>query len=307
MKTAYLFPGQASQKVGMGYDIFTQTEIGRHYFEQANEIMGLDLQDIVFNGPEEKLRQTQFTQPAIYVVSVILGKILTDYNKIPRAVAGHSLGEYSAITVAGAVNFESGFQLVKLRAQKMHEAGLENPGTMAAILGMKDEDVIRICQEASSHGVVVSANFNAPGQVVISGTVEGVSEAMSLARNEGAMKTVSLNVSGAFHSPLMSPAREALAEQLKSTEIKDAEIPVVMNVSAKATVKKETIREGLLDQLEKPVRWRESIINMVEAGMDQFIEIGPGRVLQGLTKRINRKAETSGVETFEDLKRYCNV
>lgn len=307
MKAAFLFPGQASQRVGMGYDLFTQTEIGRNYFEKANVLMDLDLQDIIFNGPEEKLRETRYTQPAIYVVSVILGEYLREHGKQPTVIAGHSLGEYSALTVAGAFDFESGFNLVKLRAQKMYEAGFEKTGTMAAILGMKDEDVIKLCENVSPERNVVPANFNAPGQVVISGTREAVHRAMELAKDAGAMKMVELNVSGAFHSPLMVPAREALAAQLNSTEINDTDIPVYLNVSAEPTMNSKIIRDALLDQLEKPVRWRETIINMVNTGVDHFIEIGPGKVLQGLTKRINRKSETSGIETYEDLKEFCNV
>jgi len=268
--------------------------------------MNIDLQDIIFNGPEDILKQTQFTQPAIYVVSVILGKLLLDHGKIPTVMAGHSLGEYSALTVAGSFDFESGLRLVKLRAEKMHEAGENTPGKMAAILGMKDEDVIAICKETSLEGNVVPANFNAPGQVVISGTNDAVLSAMKIAGEKGAMKTIELNVSGAFHSPLMSPAREALAEQLNSTEIQDTDIPVYLNVSAEPTSDSNVIRKGLLDQLEMPVRWREIIINMVENSTEQFVEIGPGRILQGLTKRINRKAAISGIETFENLKQFSN-
>lgn len=306
MKTAFLFPGQASQKVGMGLDLYHDTNLGKKYFDLANDIMGLDLRDIIFNGPDEILRQTKFTQPAIYLVSVILGEILLQKNIIPIAAAGHSLGEYSALAISGAFSFETGLHLVKLRSESMQKAGEIMNGTMAAIIGLDKGKIEEICRQSNEKGIVVPANFNAPGQIVISGEVEAVNYAMNFAKEVGARKVIELNVSGAFHSPLMSNAKEALTNKLNSIEISDANFPIYSNVTAKPVIKSEEIRESLIQQLENAILWQDSILNMINDGVTNFVEVGPGRVLQGLTKRIDRNVNSSGIETNNDVNSYTN-
>ena len=304
MKAAWLFPGQASQKVGMGKDLFDQTDLGKHYFECANEIMGCDIQSIIFDGPEDTLKQTQYTQPSIYIVSVILGELLKEKGFFPNAVAGHSLGEYSALAVANAFDFETGLSLVKVRAESMAKAGEIQEGTMAAIVGMDDEAVTDLCSSYSGNGVVVAANFNSPGQVVISGSPNAVVTVMDSAKESGARMAVQLNVSGAFHSPLMTPAREALAESLDSLEISDSLYPVFTNVDAKPVTQGNDIKDSLIRQLENPVLWAKSILSMKESGIKSFVEVGPGKVLQGLNKRIDRKTRSQGVETLEQVEKF---
>ena len=304
MKAAWLFPGQASQKVGMGKDLFDQTDLGKHYFECANEIMGCDIQSIIFDGPEDTLKQTQYTQPSIYIVSVILGELLKEKGFFPNAVAGHSLGEYSALAVTNAFDFETGLSLVKVRAESMAKAGEIQEGTMAAIVGMDDEAVTDLCSSYSGNGVVVAANFNSPGQVVISGSPDAVVTVMDSAKESGARMAVQLNVSGAFHSPLMTPAREALAESLDSLEISDSLYPVFTNVDAKPVTQGNDIKDSLIRQLENPVLWAKSILSMKESGIEFFVEVGPGKVLQGLNKRIDRKTRSQGVETLEQVEKF---
>ena len=304
MKSAWLFPGQASQYVGMGKDIFDHTDLGKHYFECANDIMECDIQSIIFNGPKEKLKQTQYTQPAIYIVSVILGELLKEKGFTPNAVAGHSLGEYSALAVANAFDFETGLSLVKVRADSMAKAGENQEGIMAAIVGMNDEVVTDLCSNYSENGVVVAANYNSPGQVVISGSPEAVESVMDSAKASGARMTVQLNVSGAFHSPLMAPAREALADSLDSLEISDSLFPIFTNVDAEPITKGHEIKDSLIRQLENPVLWSKSILSMKDFGIESFTEVGPGKILQGLNKRIDRKIATQGVESLEQLEHF---
>jgi len=304
MKIAWLFPGQASQKVGMGKDLFEQSELGKQYFSQANDIMECDIQSIIFDGPEDILKQTQYTQPAIYIVSVILGELLKKNGFSPDGVAGHSLGEYSALAIANAFDFETGLSLVKIRAESMAHAGEIQEGKMAAIVGMDDESVIQLCNQYEGEGVVVAANFNSPGQVVISGTPSAVEVVMSSAKENGARMAVPLNVSGAFHSPLMTPAREALAEMLDSLEISDSIFPVFTNVDAKPVTQGNVIKESLIRQLENPVQWTKSIHAMVQTGITSFTEVGPGKVLQGLNKRIDRSLTTNGVDTLDQVNQY---
>ena len=263
--------------------------------------MDCDIQNISLNGPEEILKQTKYTQPAIYVVSVILGKLLLDKGFTPTVAAGHSLGEYSALTIGGAFNFRTGLKLVKCRAESMQTAGEIQNGTMAAIIGLSDDEIQSICGSCSNGNVVVPANYNSPGQVVISGEVSAVHLAMNKATEAGARNVIRLNVSGAFHSPLMTPAREALAEILNSIEIRDTIIPVYLNVSAKPVTKRSDIRNGLISQLEKPVLWHKTITTMNKNKINKYIEIGPGRVLQGLNRRINRTFQTTGIETLDDV------
>ena len=301
MNTAFLFPGQASQKIGMGLDLFQKSELGKKYYDLANDILDCDIQDISFNGPEEILKQTKYTQPAIYVVSVILGKLLLDKGFTPTVAAGHSLGEYSALTIGGAFNFRTGLKLVKCRAESMQTAGEIQNGTMAAIIGLSDDKIQSICGSCSNGNVVVPANYNSPGQVVISGEVSAVHLAMNKATEAGARNVIRLNVSGAFHSPLMTPAREALAEILNSIEIRDTIIPVYLNVSAKPVTKRSDIRNGLISQLEKSVLWHKTITTMNKNEINKYVEIGPGRVLQGLNRRINRTFQTTGIETLDDV------
>lgn len=308
MATAFVFPGQGSQKVSMGHDLFTSSKVGKKYFDLANEIMDTDIQSIIFNGPEEKLKETQYTQPAIYIVSVILGHILLEEGQQPDMVAGHSLGEYSACTIAGSLTFETGLSLVKLRAESMQDAGTTNPGTMAAIIGMADEDVISMCNTISSdESVVVAANFNYPGQVVISGNINAVHETMEKAPDLGAKMAKELNVSGAFHSPLMEPAKKRLSAALDNIEINTATMPVYANVTAEPMIEADEIRSNLKNQLDCPVKWHETIDNMKTAGATEMMEVGPGRVLQGLNRRIDKKLTSKGVETLEQIKEIAHV
>ena len=308
MATAFVFPGQGSQKVSMGHDLFTSSNVGKKYFDLANEIMGTDIQSIIFNGPEEKLKETQYTQPAIYIVSVILGHILLEEGLQPDMVAGHSLGEYSACTIAGSLTFETGLSLIKLRAESMQDAGTTNPGTMAAIIGMADEDVISMCNTISSdESVVVAANFNYPGQVVISGNINAVHETMAKAPDLGAKMAKELNVSGAFHSPLMEPAKKRLSAALDSIEINTATMPVYANVTAEPMIEADEIRSNLRNQLDCPVKWHETIDNMKTAGATEMMEVGPGRVLQDLNRRIDKKLTSRGVETLKQIKEIAHV
>ena len=297
----WLFPGQGSQNVGMGLDLKENSEKAKEYFDRANEIMNCDFQSIIFNGPEELLKKTEHTQPAIYIVSVITGYLLIDKGLKPTALAGHSLGEYSALAIGGAFDFTTGLKLVKARSENMANAGVEKKGTMAALVGLDDETVMNLCQSYEGNGVVVPANFNSPGQVVISGSIDAVEWVIKSSKDAGARMAVELNVSGAFHSPLMSPARENLAEMINSLEISDAVYPVFTNVDAKPVTKDNDIKRSLIRQLENPVLWAKSILEMKSKGINHFIEVGPGKVLQGLNKRIDRSIKSQGVDSITKL------
>ena len=299
--TGWLFPGQGSQYVGMGLDLRENSEKAKEYFDISNEIMNCDIQSIIFNGPEELLKKTEYTQPAIYIVSVITGYLLIDKGLKPTALAGHSLGEYSALAIGGAFDFTTGLKLVKSRSENMANAGMEKSGTMAALVGLDDETVINLCKSYEGNGVVVPANFNSPGQVVISGNINAVEWVIKSSKDAGARMAVELNVSGAFHSPLMSPARENLAEMINSLEISDTVYPVFTNVDAKSVTKAIDIKSSLIQQLENPVLWAKSILEMKNKGINHFIEVGPGKVLQGLNKRIDRSIISQGVDSITKL------
>ena len=301
MNTAWLFPGQASQKVGMGSDLYQNTEFGKSYFDLANSIMGCDIQSIIFEGPQETLKQTQYTQPAIYIVSVIIGKLLLEKGLRPAALAGHSLGEYSALAIGEAFDFGTGLNLVKVRAENMAQAGRLQEGSMAAIIGLDEHRVTDLCNDYPGEGIVVAANFNSPGQVVISGTPEAVTTVMTTAKSNGARMAALLNVSGAFHSPLMAPAREALAVELNSIQISDSNYPIYANVNAQPNTLGVKIKDLLIRQLENPVLWSQTITAISNQGIAAFMEVGPGKVLQGLNKRINRQIPVSGIESIAQI------
>lgn len=293
---AYIFPGQGAQFVGMGKDLYDGSEKARELFEQANEILGFRITDIMFEGTVEDLKQTNVTQPAIFLHSVILAKVL-DGDFKPEMVAGHSLGEFSALVAAGALSFEDGLRLVAARANAMQKACEIQPSTMAAILGLDDFTVEDICQRISN--VVVPANYNCPGQLVISGTIAGVDEACEKLTAAGAKRALKLNVGGAFHSPLMESARVELEHAIVHTDINAPVCPIYQNIDAKAYTDPATIKHNLIRQLTGPVRWTQTVKHMMEDGATSFTEVGPGSVLQGLVKKVDRQMETSSAELLQ--------
>ena len=290
---AYIFPGQGAQFVGMGKDLYEQSAQARELFEKANELLGFRITDIMFDGTDEGLKQTNVTQPAIFLHSVILAKVLGDVFK-PDMVAGHSLGEFSALVSAGALSFADGLQLVAARANAMQKACEIQPSTMAAILGLDDYTVEYICQEISN--VVVPANYNCPGQLVISGTIAGVDEACEKLTAAGAKRALKLNVGGAFHSPLMEVARVELQHAIVNTEIKAPICPIYQNIDAKPYTDPQQIKHNLIAQLTGPVRWTQTVKHMIEDGATSFTEVGPGSVLQGLVKKVDRQMPTESAE-----------
>ena len=304
LKKSWIFPGQASQKIGMGLDLYENTDLGRNYYDLANDILGEDIKDISFNGPDEKLKITKFTQPAIFIVSTIISHLLLEKGHNPDGVAGHSLGEYSALAAAGGIDFETGLELVKIRSNSMDNAGKLTPGTMAAVIGMDSDKIKELTQKLSSEQIVVAANYNTENQIVISGNIETVKDFIDIAKENGARMAIPLNVSGAFHSPLMKPAREELADKLDSIEITDINIPIYSNVNAKPTRKGSDIKKSLINQLENPVLWFDSINNMVNDKFSKFTEIGPGKVLCGLNKKINKDLSTNNIESYIELESY---
>jgi [acyl-carrier-protein] S-malonyltransferase len=298
-KFAFVFPGQGSQYVGMGKDLWERNGAAREFFERADRLLKYNLSEVCFEGPEEKLRQTKNTQPAIFLHSLALSNLLKDERAF--AAAGHSLGEYTALVYAGAMTFEDGLQLVRLRAELMQKACDERPGTMAAIIGLDSKVIGEVCQIAGKDGIVQAANYNSPGQVVISGSVSGVRKAMEVAKERGARMVKELVVSGAFHSPLMESAAEQLKDAIERTPVREARMPVYANVTGAPIRKPDDIRAALAQQLTSAVQWEESIRNMIADGVSKFIEVGPGKVLQGLIKRIGSEVEVKGIERLEDL------
>lgn len=290
---AYIFPGQGAQFVGMGLDLYEKYPVAQELFEQANEILDFPITDIMFEGTAEGLRETKVTQPAIFLHSVILSKVLGDAFT-PDMVAGHSLGEFSALVANGALLFEDGLRLVSQRALAMQKACELQPGTMAAVLSLDDSIVEKICSEIS--GVVVPANYNCPGQLVISGEISAIEEACVKLKEAGARRALVLPVGGAFHSPLMEPAREELAAAIENTTFSNPVCPIYQNVHATAMSNAAEIQKNLIAQLTSPVRWTQSVQNMVKDGATHFVEVGPGKVLQGLVKKISPEAEAASAE-----------
>ncbi|MBP7612908.1 MAG: ACP S-malonyltransferase [Paludibacter sp.] len=282
---AYVFPGQGAQFVGMGKDLYEQSALAKEYFEKANEILGYSITDLMFDGTPEDLKQTKVTQPAVFLHSVISALVLGEDFK-PDMVAGHSLGEFSALVAAGALTFEDGLKLVYARAMAMQKACESEPSTMAAVLGLKDEDVEEVC-ESIKDAIVVPANYNCPGQLVISGSIEGVDKACELLKEKGAKRALKLPVGGAFHSPLMQPASEELQAAINTTNFKTPVCPVYQNVNAYPQTNPDDIKQNLIAQLTAPVRWTQTVKNMITDGAVEFIELGPGDVLKGLVKKIN--------------------
>lgn len=287
---AFVFPGQGAQFVGMGKDLYDNSPLAKELFEKANEVLGFRITDLMFEGTDEDLRQTKVTQPAIFLHSVILAKTLGEDFK-PEMVAGHSLGEFSALVASGALSFEDGLVLVSKRAMAMQKACEAEPSTMAAIVGLEDSIVEEVCNSIDE--VVVAANYNCPGQLVISGSFAGIDKACEILKEKGAKRALKLPVGGAFHSPLMEPARAELAAAIEATQFNEPVCPIYQNVSASPFTAPAQIKENLVAQLTAPVKWTQTAQNMIKDGATSFTEVGPGKVLQGLIKKVDRKMEVS--------------
>lgn len=292
---AYVFPGQGAQYPGMGKDLYENSAEAKALFDKANEILGFEITKIMFEGTVDDLKETKVTQPAIFLHSVLLAKTVKDFK--PEMVAGHSLGEFSALVANGTLTFEDGLKLVSKRAQAMQKACELEPSTMAAIVGLEDNIVEEVCAEVED--VVVPANYNCPGQLVISGSFAGIDKACELLTARGAKRALKLVVGGAFHSPLMEPAREELAAAIESTTFNKPVCPVYQNVNAQPTSDPDVIKQNLIAQLTAPVKWTQTVQNMIAGGATSFTEIGPGTVLQGLVKKVDRNITTAGVNSFQ--------
>ncbi len=292
---AFVFPGQGAQFVGMGKDLYDNSEMAKELFEKANEILGFKITDLMFEGTDEDLKQTKVTQPAIFLHSVLLAKTMGEDFK-PEMVAGHSLGEFSALVAAGAMSFEDGLKLVSQRAMAMQKACEAEPSTMAAIVGLEDAIVEEVCDSIDE--VVVAANYNCPGQLVISGSFAGIDKACEILTEKGAKRAIKLPVGGAFHSPLMEPARAELAAAIEATEFKKPVCPVYQNINAKPFTEPADIKANLVAQLTGAVKWTQTVQNMIADGTTSFTEIGPGKVLQGLVKKVDRKMEVAGISSL---------
>lgn len=305
---AGIFPGQGSQYVGMARDLYDAYLHIKEFYKKADDVLGYGLSRVCFEGPEKTLTETKYTQPAIFVHSLALWNLMSERKKIrPSFVAGHSLGEYSALVVAGVFSFEDGLFAVKQRASLMQEACDRNKGTMAAIIGLSREDVLEICKEASSKGIIQPANFNSEEQIAISGEMEAVEFGVELAQRKGAKRAMLLQVGGAFHSPLMNSAREGMSEVLSKVEINPARIPVVSNVTARVMTQPQEIKDALVEQITKPVLWYDSMQYVYQQGVRDFVEIGPGKVLQGIIKRSFNDASNFGVDKSVDLDKFLEL
>ena len=292
---AFLFPGQGAQFPGMGKDLYENSKVAKRLFEEANSILGFNITEIMFEGSVDSLKQTKVTQPAIFLHSVLLAKTIDNFQ--PDMVAGHSLGEFSALVASGALTFEDGLTLVSKRATAMQKACEIEPSTMAAIVGLEDEVVEEVCRSVDE--IVVAANYNCPGQLVISGSVTGVDKACSILTGKGAKRAIKLVVGGAFHSPFMEPAGKELAAAIESAKINKPVCPVYQNVNALPATDPAVIKKNLIAQLTSPVMWTQTVQNMIADGAKSFTEIGPGKVLQGLVKKVARSMETSGINSYE--------
>ena len=303
MKIAFLFPGQGSQYVGMGKEIYDNWDKAKELYDEANDVLGIDLKTMCFEGPEEELVKTFNTQPALLATSIVCLELLKDKGIVPDYVAGHSLGEYSALVAAGALSFADALTLVRNRGMYMQEAAPQGTAGMAAIIGLDNQVVEDVCNQAKEHGVVEPANYNCPGQIVVSGEVQAVEKAMELAKEAGAKLVVKLNVSGPFHSSLMQPVGEKLAANFMDIKVKDPVVPVVANVTANYVSTGNEIKDLLIRQVSSSVLWTDTIEKLLADGVDLFIEVGPGKVLSGLVKKVNRKARVLNVEDFTSFEK----